>query len=80
MVTIRWVKPPDREGPRDGNHLECLGWEVSLSSIVLAPFTGAYDLLDVGYYSGPVEALSECILNQGSQRGMVATDPIVDVT
>ena len=73
------VKPPDREGPRDGDHLECLGREVSLSSVVLAPFAGAYDLLGVGYCSGPVEALSECISNQGPRRGMVTVDPTVDV-
>ena len=50
-----------------------------MPSVVLAPFVGAYDLLGVGYYSGPVEALSECIPNQGSWRGMVTTDPTVDV-
>ena len=52
---------------------------MSLSSIVLAPFVGAYDLLGVGYYSGPVEALSECISNQGPRRGMVTVDPTMDV-
>ena len=73
------VEPPDREGPRDGDHLECLGREVSLSSVVLAPFAGAYDLLSVGYCSGPVEALSECVSNQGPRRSMVTADPTVDV-
>ena len=73
------VEPPDREGPRDGDHLECLGWEVSLSSVVLTPFVGAYDLVDVGYCSGPVEALSECFSNQGPQHGMVTADPTMDV-
>ena len=28
-----------------------------MSSVVLAPFTGAYDLLCIGYCSGSVEAL-----------------------
>ena len=73
------VEPPDREGPCDGDHLECLGREVSLPSEVLAPIAGAYDLLGVGYYSGPVEALSECVSNQGPRCGMVTVDPIVDV-
>ena len=50
-----------------------------MPSVVLAPFVGAYDLLGVGYYSGLVEALSECIPNQGSRRGMVTTDPTVDI-
>ena len=67
------VEPPDREGPRDGDHLETLGREVCLPSVVLAPFAGAYDLLGVGYYSGPVEALSECVSNQGSGCGMMFT-------
>ena len=49
------MEPLDREGPHDGDHLECLGREVSLSSVVLAPFAGTYDLLGVGYCSGPVE-------------------------
>ena len=52
---------------------------MSLSSKVLAPFVGAYDLLGVGYCSGPVEALSECVPNQGSRRGVVTADPTVDV-
>ena len=50
-----------------------------MPSIVLAPFVGAHDLLGVGYCSGPVEALSECVSNQGSRRGMVSTDPTVDI-
>ena len=50
-----------------------------MPSIVLTPFIGAHDLLSVGYYSGPVEALSECISNQGSRRGVVTIDPNVDI-
>ena len=41
--------------------------------------SGAYDLLGVGYCSGPVEALSECVSNQGPRHGMVIADPTVDV-
>ena len=52
---------------------------MSLSSVVLTPFVGAYDLLRVGYCSGPVEALSECVSDQGPQRGMVTADATVDV-
>ena len=74
------IEPLDHEGPHDGDHLECLGQEVSLPSIVLTPFAGAYDLLGVGYYSGLVEALSEYISNQGPWRGVVTIDPTVDVT
>ena len=52
---------------------------MSLSSIVLTPFVGAYDLLGVGYYSGPVEALSKCVSNQDSRLGVVTIDPSVDI-
>ena len=52
---------------------------MSLPSVVLAPFTGAYDLLSVGYCSAPVEALLECIPNQGSRRDMVTADPTMDI-
>ena len=72
------VEPPDHEGPCDGDHLEHLGQEVSLPSIVLTPFVGAYNLLGIGYYGGPVEALSECVSNQGPRHGMVTVDPVVD--
>ena len=73
------IESPNHKGPCDGDHLECLGREVSLPSIVLAPFAGAYDLLGVGYSSGPVEALSECVPNQGYRRGMVIADPTMDI-
>ena len=73
------IEPPDREGPCDGDHLECLGREVSLPSVVLTPFVGAHDLVGVGYCSGPVEALSECVSNQGSRRGVVTADPTMDI-
>ena len=50
-----------------------------MSSVVLAPIVGAYDLLGVGYCSGLVEALSECVSNQGSRRGVVTIDPTMDI-
>ena len=50
-----------------------------MPSLVLAPFVGAYDLLSVGYCSGPVEALLEHVPNQGSRHGVVTADPTVDV-
>ena len=74
------VKPPDREGPRDRDHLECLGWEVSLPSVVLTPFVGAHNLLGVGYCGQPVETLSGHVYDQGSRHGMVTANPTVDVT
>ena len=53
---------------------------MSLPSVVLAPFVGAYDLLGIGYCDRPVEALSECVFDQGPRRGMVPVDPTVDIT
>ena len=50
-----------------------------MPSVVLTPFVGAYDLLGVGYCSGPVEALSECVPNQGSRHGVVTVDPTMDI-
>ena len=50
-----------------------------MPSVVLALFVGAYDLLNVGYWSGPVEVLSEFVSNQGSRHGMVTVDPTVDI-
>ena len=50
-----------------------------MPSIVLTPFTGVHDLLGVSYCSGPVEALSECVPNQGFRCGMVTADPTVDI-
>ena len=73
------VEPPDREGPRERDHLECLGREVSLPIIVLTAFVGAYNLLGIGYCGGPVETLSERIPNQGSWCSVMATCSTVDV-
>ena len=53
---------------------------MGLPSIVLTPFTGAHNLFSVGYYVRLVEALSECISDQGPRRGMVPTDSTVDIT
>ena len=50
------------------------------SSVVLTPFVGAHDLLGVGHRSRLVEALSERVSNQGSRRGMLTTDPTMDIT
>ena len=42
------IEPIDRERPRDGDCLECLGWQVGLPSIVLTPFVGAHNLFSIG--------------------------------
>ena len=73
------VEPLDYERPRDGDHLEHLGQQVSLSSVVLASFVGAYDLLGVGHRGWLVETLPECISDQGSRCGVMPTDSSLDV-
>ena len=52
---------------------------MSLLSVVLTPFVGPHDLLGVGYCNGLVEAMLECVSNQGSRRDVVTTDPTVDI-
>ena len=56
-----------------------MGWQMGLPSIVLIPYAGAHNLFGIGYHSRPVEALSECIFDQGSGRGVVTIDPTVDI-
>ena len=73
------IEPLDHERPRDGDHLECLGRQVGLLSIVLKPFPGVYDMLSIGHHDWLVEALSECISDQGSRHGMVTADPAMDI-
>ena len=57
------IEPLEHERPCDGDRLECLGWQVGLSSVVLTPFTGAHNLFSVGYCGRPVEALSEHVFD-----------------
>ena len=52
---------------------------MSLPSIVLASFAGAYDLLGVDHHGWLVETLSECVSNQGSRCGVMSIDPSMDV-
>ena len=74
------IEPLDREWPCDGDCLEHLGQEMGLPSIVLAPFVGAHDLFNVGDYGWPVEALSEHVSDQGSRRGVMTANSIMDIT
>jgi hypothetical protein len=45
----------------------------------LTSFAGAYYPLGVSHRSWPVEALSECIFDEGPRCGMVSTDSTVDI-
>ena len=73
------VKPLDHERPHYGDRLEHMGRQVSLSSVVLASFVGAYDPLGVGHRSWLVKTLLECVSDQGSRCGMIFVDPSMDV-
>jgi hypothetical protein len=73
------VESLDHEWPHDRDRLECLSRQMRLPNIVLAPFTGAYNLHGVGYGSGPVEALLEGLLDEGPRSGVMSTCPSVDV-
>ena len=53
---------------------------MGLPSIVLIPFIGVHNLFSVDYYGWLVEALLECIFDQGPRCGMVPADPTVDIT
>jgi hypothetical protein len=67
------VQVPDGEKPRDGDCLECLRREMSLSSVELAPFTAPHDVLRVSDHHGPVESLSKSFSDKCSQTGIVIT-------
>jgi hypothetical protein len=73
------VQTLDPERPCDGDHLEHLGWQVSLPSVVLTPFARAYHLGGVSHDSGPVETLPECVPDEGAWHRMVAVDALMDV-
>ena len=73
------IEPLDHEWPCDGDRLECLGRQVGLSLIVLTPFVGAHNLFSVGYRGRPIEALIECVFDQGPWRSMVTVDPTMDL-
>jgi hypothetical protein len=53
--------------------------EVGLVGVELAPFAGAHNLAGIRDRGRPVKALAECVANEGAGRGVMATDPRVDV-
>jgi hypothetical protein len=65
------VEVPDGESPCDGDGLECLCQEVSLSSVELTPLTASYDVLGVFDCCGLVETLSEGLPDKCSRTGVV---------
>jgi hypothetical protein len=52
---------------------------MSLSSIILTSFVGAYYLGHVSHGSGPVKALSKHVSNKGVWRCVVTADAPMDV-
>ena len=65
------VQTPHSKRPSDGYHLQGLSGQVRLSRVELTPLAGAYNPSGVGHRSGPVEALSEGVPNEGSRCCMV---------
>jgi hypothetical protein len=65
------VEVPDDESPRDGDGLQSLRREVSLSSVELAPFTSLHDVLGVYDRRGPVETLSKSFPDKCSRTCVV---------
>jgi hypothetical protein len=65
------VEVPDGERPHDGDYLQCLHREMSLSGVELAPFTTLHDVLRVGDRCGLVETLSKSFPDKCSRTGMV---------
>jgi hypothetical protein len=60
------VQTPYGERPGNGDHLESLGWGVNLSSKILAPPAGSYNLRCVACHGRPVETLLERLSDQCS--------------
>jgi hypothetical protein len=60
--------------------LQGVSWEIGLAGVELAPFAGAHDLVGVGDYGGPIEALAERIAHESAKRPVVATHIRVDVS
>jgi hypothetical protein len=67
-----YVEVPDCKRPRDGDRLQRLRRQVSLSRIELAPFTAPHDVLRVSDRCGPVETLSEIFPDKSSRTGVVS--------
>jgi hypothetical protein len=57
------IKHPDCKRPCDRDRLERLSRQMGLLGIELTPFTGANNLLSIGYCGGPVEPLSKSFAN-----------------
>jgi hypothetical protein len=73
------IEPLDHEWPRDGDHLECLGWQIGLPRVVLAPFASAHHVHGIGHDGWPVEALPKYVFNESSWCGVVSTCPTMDI-
>jgi hypothetical protein len=73
------MKPSNREWPCDRDGLECLGWQMGLSCIVLTPFVGAYNVHGINHRGWPVESLLESVPDEGPRRSMVSIGTAVDV-
>ena len=73
------VEAPDHEWPGDGDGLELLCRQMSLSIIELASFTPTDNLLCISESSGPVETLAKGFLDQRPQGRMISVDSNMDL-
>jgi hypothetical protein len=69
------VQPPHGKRPCDEIRLEGVSRDICLASVELAPLAGAYDLIGVGNRSGPVKALAERIVYEGTRAAWWAHTP-----
>jgi hypothetical protein len=57
-----------------------MSWEISLTSIELAPLTGAHNLVGISDRGGPIESLAERVAHEGARCGVVSAHSRVDVS
>jgi hypothetical protein len=74
------VEVPHGKRPCDGDGLERLHREVSMSSVKLATFAAAYDVLGVCYCYGTVKSLLKSLSYKGSWARVITTRAGVDLS
>ena len=68
------VKPPDREGPGNGDCLEGGGWHVALVCKKLATDAALDRVLCIYPGRRPIKACTESLANKGPSSGVVTTE------
>jgi len=73
------IEAPDHEWLGDGDHLECLGGQVTLLGIVLAPLACLDEIPHIGEGGWPVEVVPRGFSHEGPWHRLVPVDDAVDV-